>query len=140
MTPIQFKRDDPSEKVEEATYYVLGGGHVGFAVAQRLQADGHTVKLVDESYDPSELSGRQGDPADVQTLEDAGVAAASTVVVAAQSDHRSLLIAQLVRVHFDVPQIVVLVNLPSRLDLLTEAGHEPVCATTALSDALIDTI
>lgn len=131
---------DRSGGAEEAAYAVLGCGPVGTAVAQRLRADDHTVSLVNESHDSSELPGLRGDPTDVRALEEAGVAAVSTVVVATGSDRRNLLIAQLVRAHFDVSRIVVLANVPSRLDLLADVGHEPVCATTALSDSLVESL
>ncbi len=140
MTTIRSTGDRSHERVEDAACYVLGGGHVGTAVARRLRTDDHDVCVVDESCDPSEPVGFQGDPTDVRALEAAGVAGASTVVVATPSDRRNLLVAQLVRVHFDVPRVVVLANVPDRRDLLAEAGHEPVCATSALSDALVDRV
>jgi trk system potassium uptake protein TrkA len=95
---------------------------------------------VSESYESPESSGLRGDPTDVLALEAAGVADASTVVVATRSDRRNLLIAQLVRTRFDVPRVVVLVNVPERLEPLAEAGHEPVCVTSALADVLTESV
>lgn len=136
----QFSRDEPSSEVADSEYYVLGGGHVGVFVAQRLRANGHTVSVVDLSHSSPELPVLRGDPADVRTLNKAGVSDASAVIVATSNDGRNLLIAQLVCAHFDVPRIIVLVSVPHRLDLVAEAGHEPICATTALSEALIDSV
>ncbi len=129
--------NEPPDDPGETEYYVLGGGRVGEAVAERLRADGYTTAIVDESYDSSELPGQRGDPADVQTLKAAGLSEGTTVIVATQLDRRNLLIAQIVRTHFDVSRVLVLVNSPDRYDVLAEAGHEPVCATTVLSDALV---
>ena len=98
------------------------------------------VCVVDESYERSETPGFRGDPTDVRTLEAAGIGNASAVVVATDSDSRNLLIAQVVRTRFEVPKVVVLANDPDRLDTFTEAGHHSVCATAALSDALVETI
>lgn len=140
MTSNPTVIDDRPTDREKSTYYVLGGKHLGSAVARRLRADGHPVRVVNESYDRSDTLGVRGDPTDVRTLEAAGVATASTVVVATESDSRNLLIAQLVRACFDVTNIIMLTNIPDRLDVFREAGHEPVCATSALSDALADTI
>jgi trk system potassium uptake protein TrkA len=123
-----------------ADHYVLGGGRVGSAVARRLRTDGHAVGVVDESYLPAELPGFRSDPTDVETLEEAGLSNATTVVVATRSDARNLLVAQLVRARFDVPRIVVLTNDPERLTAVAEAGHDPVCATAALSEALVDSV
>jgi trk system potassium uptake protein TrkA len=140
MTSNQTVVDERPTECERSEYYVLGGRHLGSAVAHRLRADGHPVCIVDESYDQSETSGFRGDPTDIRTLEEAGVATASTVVVATASDSRNLLIAQLVRAYFDEITIIVLTNVPDRLELFTEAGHDPVSATSALSDAIVDAI
>jgi len=140
MTSTGTRRESTSETDGEATHYVLGGGAVGAAVVRRLRNDDRRVELIDESYDDPELPGHRGDPADARVLEDAGVKEASTVVAATGSDARNLLIAQLVRCRFGVSDIVVRVNEPDRHDPLVAAGHEPVCATTALSEALVDTV
>lgn len=140
MTSNPTTVDDRTPECEQSAYYVLGGRHLGSAVARRLRADGHTVCVVDEAYDRSETPGLRGDPADIRALEAAGVGATSTVVVATESDSRNLLIAQLVRANFDVKNIIVLVNVPDRLEMFTEAGHDPVCATSVLSDTLVDTV
>lgn len=123
-----------------AEYYVLGGEHVGVSVARRLQTAGHSVTVVDETYDSDEIQGLRGDPGDVRTLEAAGVSEGSTVVVAAPSDSRNLLTVQLVRTQFDVAEIVVLVNDPDRYDLFTEIDCEPVCATTALCEGIVESL
>lgn len=137
LKPNLSTRSEPPHGVVEAEYYVLDGGQVGEAVAKRLSAEGYTTALVDESYNPSELPGRAGDPTDVRTLKEVGLSDESTIVVASQLDGRNLLIAQLVSANFDVSRVMVLANAPERYDLLAEAGHEPVCATTALSEALV---
>ena len=131
---------EPLDEGKEAEYYVLGGEHVGASVAQRLHAVGHSVTLVDETHDSDEIPGLRGDPGDVRALEEAGVSAASAVVVATPSDSRNLLTAHLVHARFDVSEIVVLVNTPDRYELFAEVGYEPVCATTALSDGLVDSL
>lgn len=136
MIPTAFTTDDRSQHGNAPTHFVLGGGHVGTAVANALREADRSVVLIDES--PNRFDGRtiEGDPRNLELLEAAGLSAASTVVVATRSDSRNLLVAQLARVRFDVPETVVLVNVPDRLDVVADAGHEPVCATSALSDAL----
>lgn len=110
-----------------AEYVVLGGGHVGAKVTSHLRAAGHAVTVVDETHDPADSSGVRGDPTDRQTLERAGITDAATVVVAMPRDRQSLLVAD----------VRVLVQSPDRCDLVADAGHEPICATTALSDAIV---
>jgi Trk K+ transport system NAD-binding subunit len=79
-----------------------------------------------------------GSPTDVDLLTESGLETASTAIVATRSDARNLLVAQLARTQFDVPRIVVLVHDPERLGSLAEAGHEPVCATAALSETITE--
>lgn len=140
LKPTRTTGDGAANAGPEAEYYVLGGGHVGAAVARRLHENGHAVTVVDETLGLTELPGVAASPTDVRALEAAGLSEASTVVVATQRDRQNLLVAQLVRAHFDVPEIVVLANTPDRHELIASVGHEAVCATTALSDALVDNL
>jgi trk system potassium uptake protein TrkA len=119
-------------------YCVLGGGPVGAAIARRLHSDGHVVTAVGETHDAADHAVVRGDPADVRRLEAADIGDGSTVVAATPRDHRNLLVAQLVRAHFDVSDVVVRVNDPDRHGLVANAGHDPFCATTVLSTALVD--
>jgi trk system potassium uptake protein TrkA len=129
-----------AEQTHAAEYYVLGGGPLGVSIARRLEAEGHTVRLIDDARDPDEVSGIQADPTDVGALEADGIADASAVVVATDEDSRNLLVAQNLRARFDIPDIFVLVHVPDRCELFEEVGHEPVCATTVLSEALLDQV
>lgn len=134
MGPLsQLTTDEP-----DAEYAVLGDNHIGTAVARRLADLGHHVTVVSESTDTVDGRGVQGDPTDLETLARADVADASTVVVATRTDSQNLLVAQLVRTHFDVATVVVLTNEPDRIETVEKAGHDPVCATSAIADAIVD--
>jgi Trk K+ transport system NAD-binding subunit len=117
-------------------YYVLGGGHLGVAVARQLGVAGHPVTFVG-GVDVADVPSLRGDPSSIEVLCDAGVTATSTVVVATPDDGRNLLVAQLVRTHFDVADVFVVVHAPDRAGLVADAGHEPICATTVLADAVV---
>lgn len=132
--------DGQDHEDEPSAYAVLGDRHLGTAIARGLRADGHTVRLVDESVAQSDRLERQGGLTDPEVLQEAGIGKASTVVVATRSDSRNLLVAQLARAHFDISRVVVLANDPDRFDPIAAAGHDPVCATSALSDAIVDGI
>jgi len=136
MTPIRPTGSSQRGDLQ-TTHFVLGGAHVGMAIAEQIQADGHPVTIVDEKYTSENVSGIRGSPADIELLSELELQTAASVVVGTRSDARNFLIAQLVQVHFDVPQITVLVHDPERLPVMAEAGHEPVCVTTALSEAVV---
>jgi trk system potassium uptake protein TrkA len=140
MNQYQPSADDTPDRIGEQACYVLGDSHLGTAVARRLRSDGYTVSLVDDLIDPAGTPRPGEGAANPRQLREAGVGEASTVVVATRSDSRNLLIAQLVRAHFDVSEVVVLANAPDRLEVFAEAGHDPVCATAALSDALAENL
>jgi trk system potassium uptake protein TrkA len=123
---------------EQYDYYVLGGGHVGALLARGLRDAGNAVRLVDERHEVDDVSTVRGDPGTLATLAAADIHPDATVVVATRDDGRNLRLAQLVRTQFDVERVRVLANAPDRYDAFADAGHEPVCATTALSDALAD--
>jgi Trk K+ transport system NAD-binding subunit len=135
MTQHHPSADDRPDSPGKRACYVLGDGHLGTAVARHLRSDGHAVSLVDVS-DWDRTPGLRA----VDTAQEAGVAGAPTAVVATRSDRRNLLVAQLVSAHYDVPRAVVLANASDRLDAFTRAGHDPVCATAALSDALAENV
>lgn len=150
-TPTQMSIKPPmrpftrsTNEESSADYVVLGGNHVGEAVASRLHAGGHDVVVVTDAPsstdDPSstEVSTLEGDPAELSTLADLGLTEEATVLVATRSDARNLLVAQLVRANFDVPRTFVLTNRPDRADTVDAAGHEPICATSAIADAVVE--
>ena len=120
-----------TEMPGEPTHVVLGDARSD-VIARRLRADGHTTAVVSGTHEQ-----RDG-VTDPETLADAGVGDATTVIVATRSDSRNLLVAQLVRAHFDVPRLLVLVNDPDRTTALAEAGHEPVCVASAVSESVVE--
>ncbi|MDZ7745501.1 MAG: NAD(P)-binding protein [Halobacteriales archaeon] len=131
---------EPSSEMQAATHYVLGGGHVGTAIAERLYAAGHCVAIVDEGYESGPIPGHMGDPSDTELLAASGITNTSVIIVASPSDRRNLLIAQLVRTQFDVQRVVAFVNHPDRRPAFDDAGHEPFCVTTVLSETVGETI
>lgn len=128
--------DDSGHEADE--YVVLGGGNLGVSIARRLRTAGHAVRLVDEHRDSTAFPGVTGSPTDRRVLEAAALTERSTVVVATPRDRRNLLVAGLVRAHFEVADLVVLVNTPDRLDAVTTVDHEPFCVTSELSAAVFD--
>lgn len=124
----------------EGSHYILGGGPVAIAIAEELQAAGHSVVVVDEAYESGSIPVFSGDPAAKAVLTESGLDDRATVVVASRSDHRNLLIAQLVRTGFDVQDVVVFVHDPDRAPIFADAGHKPFCVTSAVAAGFGETI
>ncbi|MFD1647208.1 NAD-binding protein [Haloarchaeobius litoreus] len=133
-------RDEPSTASADEAWYVLGGGHVGEQIARYLGEAGHTASFVDDTHESSVVPSHSVDPTDVRALTETGIGPGSTVVVTTDDDGRNLLVAQLVRVHLEPDRIVVLANSPETVRLLEDAGHESICATTALSVSVTEAL
>ena len=123
-----------------ADTYVVGGGALGIAVARRLLAEDQPVVLVDDVPELPDVPTYSAEPTDIRSLAKAGLHSASTVIVAGPSDAQNLLVAQLVKVRFDVDRIIVLTNHPDRAKAMSDGGIDAFCVTTALSDALVDSL
>ncbi|PSQ05500.1 potassium transporter TrkA [Halobacteriales archaeon QS_6_71_20] len=126
---------DPGTAADEQPYYVLGGRAMSRSLARRLRAKGHDVELLGGT---NGANSGTGDAVESDATATAAVPPGSTVVVATRSDGRNLRVANLLRARADVDRVLVLVNSPGRVEAFSEAGHEPVCATTALSKTLVD--
>jgi Trk K+ transport system NAD-binding subunit len=133
---LHQKAETSAEGVD-TDYYVLGDSHLGTEIASRLDALGHAVSVVRLDPDVDDAPSLEGDPPLADVLFDAGVTETSTVVVATPDDGRNLLVAQLVRTRFDVTSVFIVVHTPERSDLVADAGHEPICATTLLADGVV---
>jgi Trk K+ transport system NAD-binding subunit len=133
-------RDEPSTASPGEAWYVLGGGHVGAQVARYLGEAGHTTSFVDDTHESAVVPSHSADPTDVRALAETGIGPGSTVVVTTANDGTNLLVAQLVRVHLEPDRIVVLANSPETVELLEDAGHESICATTALSGSVTEAL
>jgi trk system potassium uptake protein TrkA len=129
------RQEDQSTPTEEC--YVLGGGELGKRVSDHLRASGHDVEFVDDGDSATGVT-HEGDPTDARVLDELGGSSGVTVVVATREDGANLLAAQLSRIRLEPDRVVVLANSPEAMELLADAGHDPVCATTVLSNALVE--
>ncbi len=121
---------------------VIGGGHVGRIIAERLSDLPVSIRFIDPNPQVIVRANENGLSADETAITDGSelrarnVADASAVVVATDSDSTNLLIAQLLRVRFDSPRIIVRVNEPQNRSAFTELGIETVCLAEVLAATL----
>lgn len=135
MKPSKPTHNNPSNTLNK-NKFILGDGKLGLKIAQLLKKDGHTVNIVNKTYESNDIPGTKGDPTNIDTLKKAGLEKASIVIIVTQSDTRNFLIAQQLHVHFNIPKIIVLVNNPKLLTAHTKAGHKPLCVSTALYNTI----
>ncbi|CQH57502.1 TrkA-N domain protein [Halobacterium hubeiense] len=131
---------DRTRQGEDAVF-VVGGGAVGRAVADRLAADGETVTRVDRSPTTDPPPGqtvRTVDALDAHSLRGAGLDEATTVLALEPDDATNLLVAQLARTTFGVERVLVRTNDPDRASAFELGGVETVDAAAALARAVAD--
>ena len=122
---------------------IVGCGRGGSRLGRRLAESGNHVAVVDieraafNRLGPNfQGSTYQGSGLDQEVLARAGVANADIVYAMTGGDNRNLMVAQLVKIQFDVPRAVARLHDPVRAEKYHELGLETLCTTTVISGLL----
>ncbi|ELY64942.1 cation:proton antiporter domain-containing protein [Natrinema versiforme] len=121
---------------------IIGGGRVGRSLAQRLEARGENVVLIEEDVATLEglrndgFTARQGDGTDVEVLRESGAENAKTVVAATGDDDANLLVAQLAQSNFDVENVIARANEPSNASAFEDLGVQTISAAESTAWAI----
>ncbi|WP_255191640.1 cation:proton antiporter [Natronobeatus ordinarius] len=121
---------------------IVGGGRVGLSLAERLEADGENVLLVDQDPDAVEkarergLRALEGDGTDADVLERAGVTEAKTITAATPDDDVNLLVCQLAKTSFGVETVASRVNQPENVDAFEALGVRAIDLSMATAWSL----
>ncbi|WP_339105045.1 cation:proton antiporter [Haloterrigena salinisoli] len=121
---------------------IIGGGRVGRSLAERLEARGENVVIIEEDLATLEalrnegFTARRGDGTDVDVLREAGAENAKTVVAATGDDDANLLVAQLAKSNFDVENVIARANNPSNASAFEDLGVETISAAESTAWAI----
>ncbi|WP_222920269.1 cation:proton antiporter [Natrinema sp. SYSU A 869] len=121
---------------------IIGGGRVGRSLAERLEARGENVVLIEEDLPVLEqlrndgFTARQGDGTDIEVLREAGAENAKTVVAATGDDDANLLVAQLAKSNFDVENVIARANNPSNASAFEDLGVQTISAAESTAWAI----
>ncbi|MDQ7063202.1 MAG: Trk system potassium transporter TrkA [candidate division KSB1 bacterium] len=115
-----------NEKIENIM--ILGGGQIGYLIAEELEKD-HNVKLIEASVDKSqELAEKlakslviQGDGRDINLLAVEGIIDMDAFI-AATGDDETNIISCLLAKHLQVSRIISLINKPAYTPILPTIG------------------
>ena len=128
--------------------YVLiaGGGKVGSNLARTLIRGGHEVTLIEQRssrYDQLEAElehqVHKGDATELFTLERAGIERPPDIVVAVTGDDEdNIVICQLARERYGVPNAIARVNDPRNQPYFDLLGIAPTVSATAAIMGLIE--
>ncbi len=128
---------------------VMGCGRVGALVARTLAADGHRVTIIDSNEEnlrrlpaSSGITTMLGDAALEDDLKRAGIQETDAFLALENRDARNILVAQKVRLMFNVPKVVCHISDPVRQEMYQELGFgiEAVTPTTTVSAMLLDAL
>ncbi len=121
----------------------MGCGRVGSRLARDLDADGHSVAIIDQSSTafgrlPQSFQGLtvEGVGFDRDTLERAGIARAAAFAAVSSGDNSNIISARVARETFNVDHVVARIYDPRRAEIYQRLGI-PTVATVAWTTAEI---
>ncbi len=121
----------------------MGCGRVGARLAGLLDADGHSVSVLDtNSYSfrrlPADFTGTAlvGNGIDEEALKRAGIEEADAFVAVTQGDNRNVMAAQIAKHVFNVPRVICRIYDPLRQELYQTLGLETISPTTVFAQLL----
>jgi trk system potassium uptake protein TrkA len=122
---------------------IMGCGRVGAQLAVLLDAEGHTVTVLDtDTYSfrrlPADFGGTAlvGNGLDQEALKKAGIEEADAFVVVTQGDNRNVMAAQIAKHIFNVPRVICRIYDPLRQELYQTLGLEAISPTTVFAQLL----
>jgi trk system potassium uptake protein TrkA len=124
---------------------ILGCGRVGALLATKLDREGHSVSVIDQSSDafqrlPSEFAGDviTGNGVDEDVLVRAGIKEADAFAAVTNGDNRNVMASQIAREIFKVKKVVCRIYDPIREQTYRELGLETICPTQVGAQMLFD--
>jgi len=122
---------------------IMGCGRVGAQLAVLLDAERHTVTVLDtDAYSfrrlPPDFGGTAlvGNGLDQEALKRAGIEEADAFVVVTQGDNRNVMAAQIAKHIFNVPRVICRIYDPLRQELYQTLGLEAISPTTVFAQLL----
>jgi trk system potassium uptake protein TrkA len=120
---------------------VLGCGRVGSRLATTLEAENHTVAIVDRDRDafrrlPERFTGRAvlGNVIDRTVLEQAGIGEAQAVAAVTSGDNSNIVAARVARETYEIESVVARIKDPKRAEIYQRLGIPTVATVTWTTD------
>ena len=122
---------------------IMGCGRVGAQLAGLLDADGHSVTILDtDAYSfrrlPPKFGGTAliGNGINEEVLKRAGIEEADAFVAVTQGDNRNVMATQIAKHIFNVPKVICRIYDPLRQELYSTLGLETFSPTTIFAQIL----
>ena len=122
---------------------IMGCGRVGAQLAGLLDAEGHSVTILDtNSYSFRRLrpdfkgTALVGNGIDEASLKRAGIEEADAFVSVTQGDNRNVMAAQIAKHIFNVPKVLCRLYDPLRQEMYSTLGLDAFTPTTVIAGML----
>lgn len=122
---------------------IMGCGRVGAWLAGLLDADGHSVTILDiDAYSFRRLSSDfkgtalVGNGIDEESLKKAGIEQADVFLALTQGDNRNVMAAQIAKHIFNVSRVICRIYDPLRQELYSTLGLEAISPTVMFAQVL----
>ena len=122
---------------------IMGCGRVGAYLASSLEADGHSITIVDrDSYSfrrlPANFGGTAllGNGLQQDVLKKAGIEEVDIFIALTQGDNRNITACQIAKHIFNVPRVMSRIYDPLREELYNTLGIEALSPTTIFAQLL----
>lgn len=126
---------------------VVGAGRLGILAAESLAAQGHSVTIIDESKTaletlPESFGGHrlEGSAAELATLKSSRMEDADLVLAVTEKDSLNLLVAQLAKKVFGVPNVAARIYDPRTEKVYKDLDVNIVCPTTLALDDFLESL
>jgi len=123
---------------------VMGCGRVGTLIAQRLEAAGHSVAIIDQNRESFRRLGANFDGATVtgvgfdrDTLLEAGIDRADAFAAVSNGDNSNILAARVVRETYGVRNVVARIYDPGRAEIYQRLGIPTVATVVWTADQIL---
>ena len=124
---------------------ILGCGRVGSTLATMMDEHGHEVTVIDRNGDAFRRLGDGfkgqtfiGEGIDEDVLRRAGIEQADAFCATTEGDNRNIMVSQIVKTVFNVPQVITRIYDPIREQAYRELGMQTVCPTVMGANAIRD--
>ncbi|UNC92255.1 potassium channel family protein [Candidatus Contubernalis alkaliaceticus] len=116
---------------------IIGCGKLGSYIANLLSSEGQDVVVIDKDSDSfkglsSDFSGFSlvGDATEIEMLEEAKIKNADIVVTVTENDNVNMMLAQIARDIYNVPQVFARVFEPAKTSIYDDLNINTICPTT----------
>ena len=123
---------------------VMGCGRVGTLIAQRLEAAGHSVAIIDQNRESFRRLGANFDGTTVtgvgfdrDTLLEAGIEKADAFAAVSNGDNSNILAARVARETFGVKNVVARIYDPGRAEIYQRLGIPTVATVLWTTDQIM---